>query len=206
MVLTRTLETERRRRIAVAGPFIARALQGRIRTRIAKRGIRLRATMAFILNPFQADIDLSNKEDKKLFEKGCEGLAKEDKFDGKREKYTTFMKLMKVAIEGVKLMDTLVLGTTYDATVTAPRPPKTSVNLFETNAVTDDEVSSHCNLVWSDSVFGADTPQYFTTFKTLPTDTAWLNELRNQRKIRHVMLGNKLWNSFTSHFQLEILP
>jgi len=160
MILTRTLqEAERRRKIAVAGRFIARALQGRIRTRIAERGIRLRATMSFILNPFQSDIDLSNKEDKKLFEKGCEGLAKEDKFDGKREKYTTFMKLMKVAIKGVKLMDTLVLGTTYDTAVTAPRPPKTSVNLFDTYAVTDAEVGAHCNLVWLESNFGNDTPQ-----------------------------------------------
>ena len=158
MVLTRTLQEAERRRIAVAVHLIARDLQDRIRTGIAARERRLRAMMAFILNPFQANIYLTNKEDKKLFEKGCEVLAKEDKFNRKRKKYVTFMKLLKVAIEGVKLMDTLVLGTTYDDTAAVPRPPKTLVNLFDTNSVTDEEVGAQCNLVWSDSTHGEDTP------------------------------------------------
>ena len=76
MVLTRSLKEVKRRRIAVVGHLIARDLQDRIRTCISKRGIQLWAMMAFLLNPFQADIDLANKKDKKLFEKGCEGTSR----------------------------------------------------------------------------------------------------------------------------------
>ena len=78
--------------------------------------------------------------------------------------------------------------------------------MFDINSITDDQVNAHCDLVWSDSDYGADTPNYFKTFSPLPTNNNELDAMRNQTKIRHVMLGNKLWNSFTSNFQLEILP
>ena len=33
--------------------------------------------MAFILNPYSADLDLSDKDDRKLFQEGCKGFKKE---------------------------------------------------------------------------------------------------------------------------------
>ena len=116
------------------------------------------------------------------------------------------MKLLKVAMTSFKLMDTLVIGTKYDVTIAAPRGPSKTANLFDTNSITDDQVNAHCDLVWSDSNYGANTPNYFKTFSTPPKDKNKLDALRNQSKIRQVMLGKKLWNIFTSKFQLNILP
>ena len=151
--------------------------------------------MSFILNPFQADIDLTKKDNKKLFEKGCQGLQKDDKFDGKRASYPTFMKLIKVAIESVKIMDALTIGTTYNGTLNAKLGPLIKVNILDTNTVTDEQMKDHCNLVWSNSS-KVDTANYFDNFVTIPADTVALLGLRNQRKIRHVMLGKKIVGKF----------
>ena len=52
--------------------------------------------MAFILNPYSVDLDLSDKDDRKLFQQGCKGIKKEaDFFDGKREDFDDFCKLME---------------------------------------------------------------------------------------------------------------
>ena len=137
MVLARTLRERRTK--AILGQVVVAILQDRFRRSLpsliprASPGKLLSISvcdsvpsMSFILNPFQADIDLSNKEDKKSFEKGCQGLKTDGMYDGKRKKYTTFMKLLKVAIESVKLMDILVLGTKYDTAISAPRGPSTT--------------------------------------------------------------------------------
>ena len=75
------------------------------------------AMATFLLNPFQGDINLSQKEDKKLFERGSEGLKREeDKFNGDRKKYAPFMKLLKVAVESIKVMECMIISTGYDMT------------------------------------------------------------------------------------------
>ena len=38
-----------------------------------------------------------------------------------------------------------------------------------------------------------------------PVDTTSLELLRNQQKQKHVMLGNKIWNSLSSDFKIEII-
>jgi hypothetical protein len=40
--------------------------------------------MAFLINPYDADISLVDKDYRKLFKDGCSGLKEEDLFDGKR--------------------------------------------------------------------------------------------------------------------------
>ena len=52
-------------------------------------------TMAFLLNPYDAELDLSNKEDRKLFTEGCKGVKEKDIFDGKKQNYSTFVKLIE---------------------------------------------------------------------------------------------------------------
>ena len=63
--------------------------------------------MAFILNPYNAELNLNQKDDRKLFKDGSEGLKEKDKFDGKRENYVNFNKLMKVLFDSIRAMETL---------------------------------------------------------------------------------------------------
>ena len=51
--------------------------------------------MAFILNPFDIDLDLSDKDDRKRFEEASKGLSEKSFFNGKRETFAAFSKLME---------------------------------------------------------------------------------------------------------------
>jgi len=61
----------------------------------------------------------------------------------------------------------------------------------------------HVDLVWDDTSLGVVTPKYFTIFDKAPTITDELDELSNTAKLKHVMMGSKIWNSFTSKFQID---
>ena len=78
------------------------------------------------------------------------------------------------------------------------------VDIFKSNKATSKEIQKHCNIVWDSSIFGVDTPRYFDIFDTVPIDTATLHGERNERKLKHVMMGNKLLNSLLSAFEIEI--
>ena len=41
-------------------------------------------------------------------------------------------------------------------------------------------------------------------FKTAPKNTAELETARNGRRLKHVMMGEKLWNSLSSNFKIDI--
>ena len=86
------------------------------------------------------------------------------------------------------------------------RTPDSSgkVNIFTSNQATREEVEDHCALVWSDSSFGTATPKYFQEFATTPTNTVKLETLRNRRRLKHVIMRSKIWNSLTSEFQIDI--
>ena len=173
-------------------------VRNRLRTRIRVNPVN---TMAFILNPYEADINLNTKEDRKLFKEGCAGLAEDDKFKGDRKSYTKFFKLLRVAIEAIKAFEVLTIGATFDSATAAPRAPATTINILSSSDASDEQVKTHCDLVWSTTPFGNndnETPNYYKTFDTSPANTNDLNALRNQTKIRHVMLGHKIWNSFSS--------
>ena len=61
--------------------------------------------MAFLINPYDADLNLADKDDRKLFKDGCSGLKEEDLFDGKREDYVNFTNLMENELEPVRVME-----------------------------------------------------------------------------------------------------
>ena len=157
----------------------------------------------FILNPYEADLDLTNKEDRKLFLDACKGLPDKDKFDGKRENFGNFAKLLEQQLNSTRTMEAMVVNTEW---TTGTRTPDASgtVNIFKSNQATREEVETHCVLVWSNSTFGNNTPRYFADFQATPSNTTELNSLRNQRKLKHVIMGSKIWNSFTSSFQIDI--
>ena len=167
-------------------------------------------TMAFLLNPYDAELDLSNKEDRKLFTEGCKGVKEKDIFDGKKQNYSTFVKLIEMNLSSTRTMDALKINTKWvaggdiDATKRDPLQ-EGEIDLFESNKVTKRQIEEYTALVWEDTSFGADTPKYFKAFGTAPTDTAELNKLRNARKLKHVMLGHQLWNSLSSAFKVEII-
>eukprot|EP00957_Ditylum_brightwellii_P137345 10471277-Ditylum_brightwellii.AAC.1 len=48
-----------------------------------------------------------------------------------------------------------------------------------------------------------ETPNYFKAM--MPMDTPVLEAERNQRKLKHVMLGKMIWDSLTSNFQIELM-
>ena len=163
----------------------------------------------FILNPYDAVLNLGDKDDRKLFTEGCDGLKKEDYFDGKKQNYGNFAKLLEGELHDTRTMEALQIHTRWqdggDADA-AKRVPLTEgeIDIFKSNKATKEEVLRHCNLVWAETDFGTNTPKYFKAFDTAPTDTAGLNVLRNHRKQKHVMLGKKIWNSLSSNYKIEI--
>ena len=56
---------------------------------------------AFILNPYDQKLDLTTREHLKLYTDGCEGLEKDVRFDGKREHYQEFVKLVGARMERI---------------------------------------------------------------------------------------------------------
>ena len=61
--------------------------------------------MLFILNPFDTNLDLTNKEDRKLFESGTKGLPSELKLSGDKERFKNFRKLIGDRVRNVRLME-----------------------------------------------------------------------------------------------------
>ena len=79
------------------------------------------------------------------------------------------------------------------------------VDIFETHQIDREKVQDYSVLVWADTTHGGNTPKYYVNFSTPPSSTAALKKLRNQRRLCHVMMGHKIWNSLTSNFQLELI-
>ena len=163
--------------------------------------------MAFLINPYDADLNLADKDDRKLFKDGCSGLKEGDLFDGKKENYVNFTKLLEKELESVRLMECLKIPTEWvaEGNVTARRVPilAKKIDIFHSNLCNKDQLSAYCDLVWAQSNLG-NTSKFFDIFETPPTTTAELETVRNKRKLKHVMLGTKLWASLTSDFKIEI--
>ena len=51
--------------------------------------------MPFCINPYDVTLNLRNKDDRKIYLDGYKGLGQNDLFDGSKEKYKDFVKLMK---------------------------------------------------------------------------------------------------------------
>ena len=164
---------------------------------------------SFLLNPYDATLNLADKDDRKLFQEGCKGLKDKDIFDGKKPNYGNFVKLIEPGLTSTRTMPALEISTAWDSnssSTEAKRIPDANgiIDIFKSNKATTEEIQHHCNLVWATTVFGADTPQYFKVFDTAPTNTSELQALRNEQQLKHVMMGNKIWESLSSNFKIEI--
>ena len=162
----------------------------------------------FIFNPYDATLNLSDKEDRKLYQDACKGLTSEDRFDGKRENYPNFVKLIEQSLQDVRVMETLEISTRWDQSATDPDDRRLPVqddiiDIFRSHKATEQQVADHCDLVWANTAH-LQTPKYFARFGNPPSNDDELNSLRNGRKLKHIMLGKKIWGSLTSSFQIDI--
>ena len=165
---------------------------------------------SFLLNPYDGTLDLNDKGDRKLYLDACEGLPKTSRFDGRRENYKNFVKLIENDFKKIRVMGVLEIGVQWkdDAqTVEEKRLLKEggSVNILQSNQATREQVLNHSNRVWSESTYGEDTPRYYRNFQPIPTNSDGLQKERNNTRLKHVMMGAKLWDSLTPEFKIEIM-
>eukprot|EP00957_Ditylum_brightwellii_P126750 9661420-Ditylum_brightwellii.AAC.1 len=90
--------------------------------------------MFFILNPYNNVLDPFSKDNMKLFKTGSKGPKEAQRFDGRKELFNNFTKLMSHKIEKVRLNKLLKNAMERDTSAAAPRPTKTTVNIFEKKA------------------------------------------------------------------------
>ena len=155
----------------------------------------------FLLNPYDADLDISNKEDRRLYLDACQGLSGYD-FGGEREKIGQFVKLLEVEMLDKRLMETITIATKWK---TGNRNPDKAANFLDDDNIKTEEVTKHVDLVWSESGHSAtDTPEFFTNFATDPADKAALEKVRNKYRLKHVILGKKVWNTLISAYKAEL--
>ena len=109
--------------------------------------------MAFLINPYDVDLNLADKDDRKLFKDGCAGLKEGDLFDGKKENYVNFTKLLEKELESVRLMECLKIPTEWVAggNIATRRAPilARKIDIFHSNLFTRDQLSAYCDLVWA---------------------------------------------------------
>ena len=73
-------------------------------------------TTTFYINPYDQELDLSKKEHQKLYLDGCEGIEKEERFDGSHEKYSSFLKLIGTKMEDIRVKTCLKVATEWETT------------------------------------------------------------------------------------------
>ena len=164
--------------------------------------------MAFILNPYDADLDLNDKDDRKLFQDGCKGLKDDQLLDGKKENYSTFSKLLERIFDDVRVIECLMIPTVWDVNAATPAGKRIVisdgiVDFFNSSQGEKAQVKEYSDLVWANTTLG-NTQKYFCIFDTNPATTVELESRRNQRRLKHIMMGKILWESLTAEFQIEI--
>eukprot|EP00957_Ditylum_brightwellii_P205896 15345905-Ditylum_brightwellii.AAC.1 len=71
--------------------------------------------------------------------------------------------------------------------------------------IANDMVKEHVDLVWSEDDL-ATTAKFFKRFgATQPADDNAFEKARNERRMKHSIIGKLIWNSFTPSYQLEML-
>ena len=157
----------------------------------------------FFLNPYDADLDISKKDDKRLFMEGCKGIPGFE-FNGERDEIVKFQKLLKVDLDDCRLSETLEIATKWKAGV---RNPETMPDIFKNNGIKRGMVKDHVDLIWATTDHDpANTPKFFKIIggADIPSDLDEMEKIRNKRRLKHVMLGKKLWNSFTADYKIRL--
>ena len=69
--------------------------------------------MAFILNPYDATLNLADRDGKKLIDNRCKGLKVEYTFDGQKGNYTEIVKLVEKYLEDIRVMCVFEVATVW---------------------------------------------------------------------------------------------
>ena len=163
----------------------------------------------FLTSPYDDPLDLVDKDDRKLFKEEFKGLCNKDMFTGTKQGYVNFVKLIKTEFESTRTMEALEVCTKWDTaegTDEAKRIPSEQgkIDIFTSNKASKEEVIFHCDLVWSTSAFGSNTPKYFKNVASAPANNATLNDAWNLVKQKYIIIGTKIWNSLSSELKVEI--
>eukprot|EP00957_Ditylum_brightwellii_P063275 4802058-Ditylum_brightwellii.AAC.1 len=86
--------------------------------------------MAFILNPYGATLDLSDKEDRKMFEIGTKDLEESQQFNRKKETFNNFAKLICHKMKEIQVLEALDVAIEWDDP--APINATKVTNIFKT--------------------------------------------------------------------------
>ena len=184
--------------------FAARQIQNLFRSK--RVAIPTPPMAAFFLNPYSQVLDLTDKSHLKLYTDGCKGLDKELQFDGKKEKYNDFVKLIGQKMSNRKVKECFAIATEWEASGVEPEQPTKFKNVYTSSDSTDVEIQDHCNIIWSTEDFGRPKSSKLPKIvATKPTTTAELNVVRNELKLKHAMLGKMIWDSLTAKYQLELI-
>eukprot|EP00957_Ditylum_brightwellii_P013136 992677-Ditylum_brightwellii.AAC.1 len=128
-------------------------IQSAVRIRLAKKKCsRLRAgarrtrnlllrNMAFILNPYNTILDLSNKEDRKMFELGTKELEEKRRFNGRKEAFNDFAKLIGHKMKEIRVLEALEVAVEW--TKASPSNATKVVNIFESTGNKSKKTEEH---------------------------------------------------------------
>ena len=114
-----------------------------------RRPIPIPTMAAFFLNPYSQVLNLSDKSHLKLYTDGCKGLEKDLEFDGKRENFNDFDKLIRQKMSNRKVKECFIIATEWETTGTVPEQPRTFKDMLANSESKSDEMEDHCNRVWS---------------------------------------------------------
>ena len=65
--------------------------------------------MAFLINPYDANLNLGDKDDRRLLKDRSAGLKDKYLFDGEKENYVNFTKLIENELESGRVMECLII-------------------------------------------------------------------------------------------------
>eukprot|EP00957_Ditylum_brightwellii_P136296 10394663-Ditylum_brightwellii.AAC.1 len=108
--------------------------------------------MAFILNPYDATLDLSDKEDRKMFKIRTKGLEESQRFNGKKGSFNDFAKLIGHKMKEIRVLEALDVATEWDDP--APSNATKVVNIFENTGKEAKKVKTHIEMVWAETQHG----------------------------------------------------
>ena len=100
-------------------------------------------------------------------------MEKEDKFDGKKENFDKFQKLMGKSFKEFRCMEALTIPTKWDlnnAVNENKRMVLAEEDLFDANKISKEGVKRKAGLVWAKTTHGINNPQYFKSFDSVPAD------------------------------------
>ena len=69
---------------------------------------------SFLLNLYDTTLNLADKDNRKIFQEGCKGLKESYIFDGKKQDYRNFEKLIEGYLNYTRTMKALKIATKWD--------------------------------------------------------------------------------------------